>query len=195
MGDFPSVFDRDFEGQPPPAKVRTRHEKRMRRAAAGAGAGEDERPFEHVALEGQVGIRTRIFDTEVRQRVEAAVRALFPDAAFSGDAPSGWVEAKARDLRRFGEILRYTRIRDAARDVLRRAVDGDGVMRLQLNKQAASAARVNFVEPGEVLGALEVEIRVREPAFLAEELTWIEGESDERLFGTKLHTLPPRRAR
>jgi len=68
-------------------------------------------------------------------------------------------------------------------------------LRLRLNKQAACAARVNFVGAGEVLGALEVEVRAKEPAFLAEELTWIEGESDERLFGTKLHTLPPRRSR
>lgn len=195
MGDFPRAFDPDFEGQKPPAKVRTRHEKRMLRQAAAEGELAEARPFEHVPLSADVRLRAPVFDTEARAKVESAVRALFPDARFSAAAPAGWVEATARDLRPLAETLRHTRIRDTAREVLRHAVGADGVLRLRLNKQAAFAARVNFVEAGELLGSLEVELRAPEPAFLAEELTWIEGESDERLFGTKLHTLPPRRSR
>lgn len=184
------VFDDDFVGQTPQrSKVRSRHEKKMQLKERRP----PERPFQHVALEADVAIRAPLFGTEERGAVERAVEALFPDAEFDRGAQGPLIEASAHDLSRFAEILRHSRIRDTAREVLRHAIGPDGVMRLRLNKQAACAARVNFVGSHEVLGQLEVEVRAHEPEFLAEELTWIEGESDQRLLGTKLHTIPPRR--
>jgi predicted RNA binding protein with dsRBD fold (UPF0201 family) len=185
-------FDEDFLGQAPKrTKVRTRHQKKMllseRRPA--------EKPFRHVALRADVRIYAPLFETEDPSAVRHAVLALFPDAQFEGQAAGGGLEATAHDLARFAEVVRHSRIRDTAREVLKHAVDAQGVLRFRLNKQAAAAARVNFVGPREVLGELAVEVRCDEPDFLAEELTWIEGESDQRLLGTKLHTVPPRRAK
>ncbi len=188
----PGPFDADFIGDVVGrAKVKTRHEKRMLREQAAAEA----RPFAHVALSAEVRLAAPVFATEERARVEGGIKALFPDALCEPSGAAELVRARARDLTRFAEILRQTRIRDAARPRLLDAVGDDGVVRFSLNKQAACAARVNFVGRTEVLGELEVELRAADPRALCEELTWIEGESDERLFGTKLHTLPPDRRR
>ena len=158
-----------------------------------AAAREQPKPFVHVALEADVRLSAPLYMTEDRSRVEAAILALFPDATFEAGEPAERVEGRARDLTRVAEVLRHSRIRDTARSQLTLAIASPTTLRFLLNKQAACAARVNFVGPGELLGAIEVEIEAPDAAALAEELTWIEGESDERLFGTKLHTLPPDR--
>jgi predicted RNA binding protein with dsRBD fold (UPF0201 family) len=192
VGSEPRPFDADFIGETPSrTKVKTRHQKRMLRAKGAAPA----KPFMHVPLVAEVAVSVRVFPTEDPARVKAAVAAIFPDARFQGEGSAGAISARARDMRRMAEILRHSRIRDTARQVLKDALGADGVIRLHLNKQAATAARVNFVTGAEVLGALEVEISAPDPDALAEELTWIEGESDERLFGTKLHLHPERRSR
>lgn len=189
MAHAPGLYDADFIGETPRrSKVRSRHQKKMLHL----GPSGEQAPFRHVALAADVALAAPVMETEDRRKLEDGIRAIFPDAAFEEGAGAAAVRARARDLARLAEVLRHTRIRDAARPVLKEAVGADGVMRFKLNKQAACAAHVNFVEGGEVLGEIDVEIRAPQPEFLAEELTWIEGESDERLFGTKLHTLPPR---
>lgn len=165
--------------------MRTRHQKRM--LAVEQGVLSPPKRFVHVRLEAQVRLSAPVFDTEDRSKVEAAVRALFPDFRPAPGAPPTRVEGSARDLRPFAETLRHQRTRDTARDVLKDAVGLDRRIHLLLNKQAAAARRINFVSPGSVLGEIEVTIEAPEPEFLAEELTWIEGESDERLLGTKRH--------
>lgn len=184
MGGPKRQFDTDYvSGGRPRAKRRTRHEKKMERFGP-----EVERPrFEHVPLEAEVTVWARVFPTEDRARVEGAVRSLFPDVAFEGADGTGVLEGRARALERLAEVIRSSRIRDTAREVLRGATGRDGTIRVELNKQAAAAGHVNFqIAGGEVLGSLRVEIRADRPADLVEELTWIEGESDHRLFGTKV---------
>jgi predicted RNA binding protein with dsRBD fold (UPF0201 family) len=184
-------FDADFAGGVPRRRrAATRHERRLLRQAQADAAP---RPFAHVALEADVRLAAPLYPTEERAKVEAALSAIFPDAEF--EPGEGAVRAKARDLTRIAEILRHSRIRDTARSKLQEARVSDTRLLFHLNKQAACAARVNFVGPGEILGAIEVDIACPDAGALAEEVTWIEGESDERLFGTKLHTLPPGRRR
>ena len=198
MGGDRPPFDADLPGTGGRARAQarahtrahTRHERRMRHLEE---AGEPPAAFAHVALEAQVRLRAPLFATEQRGKVEGALRALFPDAVFEGRPAGDEVVATARDLTRLAEILRHQRIRDTARSQLVEAAVSPTTMRFRLNKQAACAARVNFVTEGEVLGAIEVELESPSAQALAEELTWIEGESDERLFGTKLHALPPKR--
>ena len=183
----PDLFDEDFLGETPQrTKVRTRHQKKMLRARAEPRAP----PFAHVELAADVRLEAAVLPTEEARKVEAAVRSLFPDAAFEAAAEGGPLRARARELTRFAEVLRHSRIRDTAREVLRDSIAPDGAVRFRLNKQAACAARVNFVKAGTVLGELEVEVRTPHADALVEELTWIEGESDERLFGTRLHLIP-----
>lgn len=185
-------FDADFTPEERKARARTRHERRMQHDAA---AGEAPRPFAHVGLEARVRLRAPLYGTEERAKVEAGIRAIFPDATFEPTDTQGQVHGNARDLTRMAEIMRHARIRDTARSQLLEAAVSPTTLRFLLNKQAACAARVNFVGRGEILGAIEVEMEAPDASALAEELTWIEGESDERLFGTKLHTLPPKRRR
>ncbi len=181
------LFDLDFLGETPQrTKVRTRHQKKMLKAKAEPLAPR----FTHVELAADVRLEAAVLPTEDPQKVEAAMAALFPDAAFDTPGEGGRLRAHARDLTRLAEVMRHSRIRDTARELLRDSVGPDRVMRFRLNKQAACAARVNFVKAGTVLGELDVEVRTPHPEFLVEELTWIEGESDERLFGTKLHLIP-----
>ena len=187
MGRPSNLFDEDFLGETPQrTKIRTRHQKEMLKARALPQAPR----FFHVALAGEVRIEASVLPTEDRRKVEAGVVALFPDAAFKALGEAAGVRARANDLSRLAEVIRHARIRDTAREVLRGSIGPDGALRFRLNKQAACAARVNFVKAGAVLGELEVEVRTRNPDFLIEELTWIEGESDERLLGTKLHLIP-----
>lgn len=195
MAKARDLYDADFLGERARrSKARTRHERRMQRFEEAKGAIVP-RAFEHRALEAQVALASPLLPTEDRAKVEAAFAALFPDAQFELPGAPAEVRARAHNLTKLAEVLRHSRIRDAARAVLTESVGADGVLRFRLNKHAACAARANFVEGRAVLGAIEVEARAQEPLWLVEELTWIEGESDERLFGTKLHTLPPRRWR
>jgi predicted RNA binding protein with dsRBD fold (UPF0201 family) len=183
------LFDEDFLGETPQrTKVRTRHQKKMVRLSVEPRAAR----FAHVELAGDVRLEAPVLGTEDPLRVEAAMRALFPDVVCQARGEGGPLRARAGGLTRLAEVMRHARIRDTAREFLRGSIGPDRVVRFRLNKQAACAARVNFVKAGTVLGELEVEIATPHPEFLVEELTWIEGESDERLFGTRLHTLPPK---
>jgi predicted RNA binding protein with dsRBD fold (UPF0201 family) len=184
MGGLGGQFDDDFlTGGRRRPKRRTRHEKKMERFGAEGASPR----FEHVPLEANVTVRAPVFATEDRERVELAARALFPDVRFDPDRADGAVEGQARTLERLAEVIRSSRIRDSAREVLRDALGADGALRVELNKQAAAAGHVNFaLKRGEALGTLVVEIRAERPRALIEELTWIEGESDERLLGTKV---------
>ncbi len=175
-------FDSDFiGGAPPRGKRRTRHAKKMERF----GPQTEGPRFEHVPLRAEVFVSAPVFPTEDRARVEAALRSLFPDVRFEAGGP-GSVVGRAEGLGRMAEVIRSTRIRDAAREALKGAIGADGAIRVSLNKQAAAAGHVNFALPGrEVLGSVSVEIRTPRPSALVEELTWIDGESDERLLGTK----------
>ena len=193
MGGPKGEFDADFVTPGSPrAKRKTRHAKKMERFGGDVGGPR----FEHVALRAAVTLRARVFPTEERARVEAAVRALFPDVEFGGGGSDGELVGRAERLERIAEVIRSSRIRDTAREVLRDAVRPEGVIRVELNKQAAAAGHVNFALPGgEVLGTLAVELRADRPEALVEELTWIEGESDERLFGMKIRAAARRSPR
>jgi predicted RNA binding protein with dsRBD fold (UPF0201 family) len=184
MAGRTGTFDADFlAGGKPRAKVKTRHAKKMERFGPAAGG---ER-FERVPLRASVTVRARVFDTEEGTRVEAAVRALLPDVRFEVAPAGGGLVGHAEGLERMAQAIRSSRIRDTAREVLKGATGADGVIRVQLNKQAAAAGHVNFALAGrDPLGALQVEIRAPRPADLVEVLTWIDGESDERLLGTKV---------
>jgi predicted RNA binding protein with dsRBD fold (UPF0201 family) len=106
------------------------------------------------------GIRmtARCFPTEDRDRVVAAMKALFPDAVAEGDDP---IVAKAGSVEAFAEQLAKQRIRSAARRILRRGVSGEET-RFRLNKQVASLGKISFSEEEHALGDIEVVISARD---------------------------------
>lgn len=103
--------------------------------------------------------------TEVRDRVEAAITNLFPTAEL--EERNGELIGTAHSLDRFADRLREQGIVDAARDVLRRRVEGDTVS-FELKKQAAYEGVVNFsVGNPDELGDIHVRVRVEEPSMEA----------------------------
>ncbi|MDZ7701058.1 MAG: RNA-binding domain-containing protein [Halobacteriales archaeon] len=124
-----------------------------------------------------VEVTAPLYPTELPERVEQAITALFPEAEVS-ERP-GELVGEARAMERFAERLHEQEIVDAARDVFRRNVEGDAFA-FALKKQAAYEGVVNFAvgNPDE-LGDLQVRVRVEEPSVEA----FIDGlapPSDER---------------
>ncbi|MFC6826992.1 RNA-binding domain-containing protein [Halopelagius fulvigenes] len=101
-------------------------------------------------------------ETEVTDRVEDAVRNLFPGVEFEHEA--GQLVGETHSLDRFSERLHEQEILDTARREFEKRADGDGFS-FALKKQAAFKGVVNFAvgNPDE-LGDIEVHVDVREPS-------------------------------
>jgi len=108
-----------------------------------------------------VEITAPVFDTEVTDRVAAAMTELFPGA--SPSLQHGELTATVHDLEEFSTLLHRQEILDTARSVFFENRRGDSVS-FRLKKQAAFVGVVNFVvdDPGE-LGAISVRVRVHDP--------------------------------
>jgi len=108
-----------------------------------------------------VQVTTPLHATEVRERVETAIRNLFPTAEV--EERHGELVAEAHSFEHFTECLREQNIVDAARDVFRASLEGD-TFAFDLKKQAAYEGVVNFaVGSPDELGSLHVRVRVEEP--------------------------------
>ncbi|GGJ12489.1 hypothetical protein GCM10008995_22920 [Halobellus salinus] len=102
-----------------------------------------------------------VTDTEVTDRVEDAVRNLFPDVEF--DHVEGELVGETHSLERFSERLHDQEILDTARREFFKGADDDG-FRFSLKKQAAFKSVINFAvgNPDE-LGDIEVAVTVHDP--------------------------------
>ncbi len=105
----------------------------------------------------EVLIETDVHPTEDVNKVVEAVKNLFPDADVRID--DGKLVAKARDLRKFRDLLRRQRILDTARSELMRGRSGNEVT-VYLNKQTATVSRINFADENAVLSPLRVTFRL-----------------------------------
>ena len=101
-----------------------------------------------------VRLSARCYPTESRDKVVAAIRSIFPDAKVQGEEQ---INATSTSVEMFSELLKRQRIRDAARAVLRRGVDGRTVS-FRLNKQVAAVGKVSFSQEGHALGDIEVAV-------------------------------------
>lgn len=102
----------------------------------------------------EIRLRTRYYPTEDKQAVVRALTSLFPDAEVSGDEE---LDARSSSVNAFAEQLKRQRIRDAARAVLRRGIEGNKTI-FRLNKQVAAIGKVSFSEEEHPLGDIAVEI-------------------------------------
>jgi len=100
-------------------------------------------------------------DTEVTDRVEDAVRNLFPDVEF--EHTGGELVGETHSLERFSERLRDQEILDTARREFFKHVDDEG-FRFSVKKQAAFKGVINFsVGNPDELGDVEVAVTVHDP--------------------------------
>ena len=114
-------------------------------------------------------IETEINPTEETERVRLAVENIFGAVEFdvrageNGDMLVGKIMG-AQGLAKFCNLLRRERIRDAARSVLLRGVEGESIT-FYLNKQVAYVGHISFSEPtGEsALGPIKVTITCDKP--------------------------------
>jgi len=106
-------------------------------------------------------IAAPVNDTEVTDRVEDAVRALFPDVEF--DHTDGELVGETHSLDRFSERLRDQEILDTARREFFKGADDAGFS-FSLKKQAAFKGVINFsVGNPDELGDVEVAVTVHDP--------------------------------
>ena len=100
-------------------------------------------------------------DTEVTDRVEDAVRNLFPDVEF--EHAEGEIVGETHSLEQFSERLHEQEILDTGRREFFKHADNDG-FKFSLKKQAAFKGVINFAvgNPDE-LGDIEVAVTVHDP--------------------------------
>jgi len=128
-----------------------------------------------------ITVRTKLYRTESREKVEEAVRNLFPDAEFDGKEEIEAEEDRDEDMEivahadeesaeHLRELIDRQEINETAQEQLREGVLGD-TLAFSLSKQPATLGRVNFDVGGHELGALHVRIETDDTESLIESLT------------------------
>ncbi len=108
-----------------------------------------------------IQITAPVYETEVVDRVETAIRNLFPDAEITHHDDE--VVATARSMDELATRLRDQKILDTAREQFLKSRREDSFS-FSLKKQAAFIGVVNFaVGSADELGELTVQVRVDQP--------------------------------
>lgn len=111
-----------------------------------------------------ISVRVEVNPTESLEKVETAVRNVMGDIVLNGRDQGGITVLEGRydeleSLRHLRDLLRRTRIRDAARARFSRSTR-EGALSFGLNKQAAFAGRASFYHHSEsALGPIQVTIK------------------------------------
>lgn len=92
----------------------------------------------------KIEISAPVYPTESEEKVERALKNLFPSVEFSlsGSSLKG-TSADIESLAHFRLLLQMQRIRDTANTILRQSLSRDELT-FYLNKQAAYMGKVNF---------------------------------------------------
>jgi len=107
-------------------------------------------------------IEAEVRPTEVKEKVEAAVKKIFPTIELRQE--EGSLVGEAADvsvLSRLHQLLRIQTILDSARAVMLAGREGNTV-KFMLNKQVAFVGRVNFTEGGSPLGPVVVTLEAED---------------------------------
>jgi predicted RNA binding protein with dsRBD fold (UPF0201 family) len=111
-----------------------------------------------------VFVKTKVHPTESSEKVEVAVRNVLGDIPLnsSSEGDLATIEGRVEGLESLGplrSLIMRTMIRDAARALFTRSVQGD-TLSFGLNKQAAYVGRVSFHRSGESqLGPIQIIIK------------------------------------
>jgi len=102
-----------------------------------------------------IRISCPVFPSEDPERVRLAVLNIFPDAELNIEENT--ITAEVPGMEHFGEQIRRQRILDTARSVLIKGITGKEST-LHMNKQAAYAGKISFVDEKTVLGTIKVTV-------------------------------------
>jgi len=121
-----------------------------------------------------VKVSALVYPTEIQEKVEKAVKNLFPVGLHLEDygIPRLHGEGDLESLRVLHRRLREERILDTARQVLLSGVSGS-TAQFMLNKQVAFAGKVNFPAGEESLGSIYVEISAENKEDLLRIIDWL----------------------
>ncbi len=121
-------------------------------------------------------IKVPVYPTESKEKVIEAVENIFPGTEpeeSRTDENVIWLEGPAPNINRFTELLTRQKIRDTARAFLMHRLKGNKIS-FSLNKQAAFAGRINFIErDSAALGSIDILVEHDEPERLIEMITHI----------------------
>jgi predicted RNA binding protein with dsRBD fold (UPF0201 family) len=108
-----------------------------------------------------------LYPTESQEKVEAAIKKLFPDVELKLEQGFGTAKhltgstIAIEGLKKLHELLRRQRILDTARSTFLKNKRGNAI-EFELNKQVAYIGKVNFVEEAIALGSIHVKIEAEE---------------------------------
>jgi predicted RNA binding protein with dsRBD fold (UPF0201 family) len=114
----------------------------------------------------EVIVRAPIHETEAQDKVERAVRNIFPDAAL--ERSNNFIAGTSHTLETFARLLRAQKIRSAANAELMKQVSSNS-FEFKLNKQAALVGKVNFWQ--DPLGPIFVRVVASSPGKVIEAIT------------------------
>ncbi|MCD6529665.1 hypothetical protein J7L06_05205 [Candidatus Bathyarchaeota archaeon] len=122
-----------------------------------------------------VYVESKIHPTESVEKILSAINNVFPTIQPQVDLEKGEIKGSAEGmdaLTKLYNLLRREQIRDAARSVLRKGMEGKTIT-FHINKQAAFVKRLSFSEPSgeEPLGPIKVTIECDSPEKIIEWLT------------------------
>jgi hypothetical protein len=99
-----------------------------------------------------VTIECVVNPSEDPEKVEAAIRSIFPDAELESDE---WGFRGTASIDSFSKKIRKQKILDATRGVMIKNMRGNRTW-VNLNKQVATVGKISFADRNPVLGAIEV---------------------------------------
>ena len=114
----------------------------------------------------EISVQTLIHETEAQDKVEYAIRNIFPDAAL--ECSNNLIRGTSHTLETFASLLRVQRIRSAANVELMKRVSSNS-FEFTLNKQAALVGKVNFSQ--DPLGPIFVRVVAPSPDKVIEAIT------------------------
>ncbi|MEW6221869.1 MAG: RNA-binding domain-containing protein [Candidatus Hadarchaeota archaeon] len=110
----------------------------------------------------RVRVEAEVRSTEVKEKVEAAVKRIFPTLELRQEEKLLVGEATdVSAISRIHQLLRLQAILDTARSMMLKGKDGNAV-KFMLNKQAAFVGRVSFTEGESPLGPIDVTLEAED---------------------------------